>query len=156
MDFTCGECGVDGQSGIAGVISVSRPIGASLTLGMEGTFAAASFDGPTQDLPDAKLFGPMATLGLRRGARVPVWATLGLGWLWYSGIGPNSNGPGASLRVGADLPMGGLGALTPYGGYVSMLAHDGPEILTGRLPSSPVARTRLTSFELGVGVSFGL
>jgi hypothetical protein len=130
LDFTCRACEIDAQSGFLAFISASRPIGSGLTAGLEGTFADASFDGSGPDQPDVKLFGPMATVGLRRGARLPVWATVGFGWLWYSGVGPNSNGPAASLRAGVDAKLGSLGLLTPFAGYTTMLGHDGPEVAT--------------------------
>jgi hypothetical protein len=156
MDFTCADCAIDAQSGGAAFVSLSRPIGSGVTVGLEGTFATASFDGPTNDLPNAKLFGPMATAGLRHGVRVPAWATLGFGWLWYSGVGPNSSGLASSLRAGLDLPIGGRALLSPYAGLVTMVGHDGPEVVTGDFPTERIEPTRLSSFQLGLAVGLGL
>ena len=155
MDFTCSECEIDAQTGISAFIGVSRRIGRSFSASLEGTFADAGFEsGPPPEERHAKLFGPMGAAGWRGGTRLPVWATLGFGWLWYSGIGPSSNGPALSLRAGYDLGIGSLGFVTPYAGYVTMVGHDGPEVLVDPDPAGPnpfqVDRTRVASFQLGL------
>ena len=82
-------------------------------------------------------------------------ARFGLGWLWYSGTGPSSNGPALTVRGGVDLPVGSRLALTPYAGYLTMLAHDGPRILTGIVatPDVPGVPTRVGGVQLGVAVT---
>jgi hypothetical protein len=98
---------------------------------------------------------PPATLGVRGGSRTPLWGTVGLGWLWYSGTGPNSNGPALSARARLDLPIGSGLALSPYAGYLTMLGHDGPRTLVGPIitPDDPGVLTRVASLQLGVAVT---
>lgn len=156
MDFTCSECEIDAETGISAFAAVSRSLGGSLTAGLEVTFADAGFEttGPVEER-HAKLLAPMATAGLRGSSRLPLWGTLGFGWMWYSGIGPSSNGPALSLRAGYDLGIGSLGFVTPYAGYVTMVGHDGPEAGVNVDPSMPpqFARTRLSSFQLGISLA---
>ncbi len=44
MDFTCGDCQIDAQTGISGFIAASRPIGRGFTAGLEATLANAAFN----------------------------------------------------------------------------------------------------------------
>ncbi len=152
MDFTCGDCQIDAETGLSGFIAASRPIGSSFTAGLEATFANAAFDVGSAGEDHAWLWGAMAAAGLRGGAGLPVWGTLGLGWVWYSGIGPSSSGPALSLRAGGDVGVGALGFVSPYAGYVTMLGHDGPEVGTRsdttELPQ--FVRSRVSSFQLGI------
>ena len=156
MDFTCSECGIDAQTGISAFAAVSRPISGRLTAGIEVTFADAGFETNGPEERHAKLLAPMATAGLAGGSRLPIWGTLGFGWMWYSGIGPRSNGPALSLRAGSDLRIGSLGFVSPYAGYVTMVGHDGPEVAVNADPTAPptqIERTRLGSFQLGVALT---
>jgi hypothetical protein len=125
MDFTCSECGIDAQTGISAFAAVSAPIGGSLTAGLDVTFADAGFETNGAVEKHAKLLAPMATAGLRGGLRLPIWGTLGLGWMWYSGVGPRFNGAALSLRAGVDLRIGSLEFVSPYAGYMTMVGHDG-------------------------------
>jgi hypothetical protein len=127
MEFTCGECQIEAQNGLSGFIAVARPIGRGFTAGLEATFANAAFD-TVEGEDHAWLWGAMAAAGLRGGPGLPVWGTLGLGWVLYSGVGPNSSGPALSLSAGGDLAIGALGFVSPYAEYVTMLGHDGPEV----------------------------
>ena len=155
MDFTCSDCGIDAETGISAFAAVSAPIGGRFTAGLDVTFADAGF--PTNGAAEghAKLLAPMATAGLRGGSRLPLWGTLGFGWMWYSGIGPSSNGPALSLRAGYDLGIGSLGSVTPYAGDVTMVGHDGPEVGVNVDPSRPlqIERTRPGSFQLGISLT---
>lgn len=156
MDFTCSECGVDARNGISAFAAVSTPIGDRFTAGLDVTFADAGFGTYGPEERHAKLLAPVATAGLRAGTRRQIWGTLGFGWMWYSGIGPKSNGPALSLRAGYDLAIGSLGFVTPYAGYMSMVGHDGPEIAVNTDPTTlpfQTERTRLGSFQLGVALA---
>ncbi len=152
LDFTCGDCQIDAQTGISGFIAASRPIGRGFTAGLEATLANAAFNVGLSSEDHAWLWGAMAAAGLRGRPGLPVWGTLGLGWMWYSGIGPSSSGPALSLRAGGDLGVGALGFVSPYAGYVAMLGHDGPEVATRFDPSAPpqFVRSRVSSFQLGI------
>jgi opacity protein-like surface antigen len=152
MDITCGECQIDAERGISAFIAASRPIGGGFTAGLEASFANAAFETNTVSEDYAWLWGAMATAGLRGGAGLPVWGTLGLGWVLYSGIGPNSSGPALSLRAGGDLGVGSLGFVSPHAGYVTMLGHDGPEVGTTSDPTvlPQFDRSRVSSFQLGI------
>jgi len=150
MDFTCGDCQIEAQTGFSGFIAAARPIGRGFTAGLEATFANAAFD-TGEDDDHAWLWGAMGAAGLRGGPGLPVWGTLGLGWVLYSGIGPNSSGPALSLRAGGDVGIGSLGFVSPYAGYVTMLSHDGPEVAGPSEVFPPqFARSRVSSFQLGI------
>jgi hypothetical protein len=156
MDFTCSECEVDAETGITAFAAVSTPIGDRFTAGLDVTFADAGFGTYATEERHAKLLAPVATAGLQAGTRRQIWGTLGFGWMWYSGIGPKSNGPALSLRAGYDLAIGSLGFVTPYVGYMSMVGHDGPEIAVQADTTTPpfqIERTRLGSFQLGVALT---
>lgn len=69
MDFTCGDCQIDAETGVSGFIAVSRPIGWGFAAGLEATFANAAFNvGPASEEDHAWLWGAMAAAGARRGA----------------------------------------------------------------------------------------
>lgn len=149
-DYACTGCQVDAETGFTALLAATHPLGRALTAGVETALSRAS-----GDQADVTLFGALATAGLRGGPRVPLWSTIGLGWLWYSGTGPNSNGPALSARAGVDVPIGSRLALTPYAGYLTMLAHDGPRTVVGPIatPGDPGVPTRVASLQLGVAVS---
>ena len=155
MDFTCSECGIDAENGITAFVAVSAPIGGRFTAGVETTFSDAGFESNGQEHKHARLLAPMATAGLRASSQLPIWGTLGLGWMWYSGIGPGFNGAALSLRAGTDLKLGGLWFVSPYAGYMTMVGHDGPELGVTTDPSQPfhVVQSRPSSFQLGVALS---
>jgi hypothetical protein len=150
-DYTCRGCVIDSQRGFNAFLAAARPLGPVLSLGLET--ALSHGNGNTADVT---LFGALATAGARGGARLPVWGTVGLGWLWYSGTGPSSNGPGLSARAGVDIPIAPRFAVSPYAGYLTMLGHDGPEVVTCQLvcPSdAPIVGTRLSSLQFGVAAT---
>lgn len=154
FDFTCGGCDVDAQSGFAGFVAANMAVGRFLSAGLELAGSDAKVDGRARGDDNARLVGALATAGVRGGSRIPAWGTLGLGWVWYNGIGPNSNGPALSLRVGVDFPIAGPLALSPYAGLLTMLGHDGPRIVTGTdFNDSP---TRLRSLEGGLALTLRL
>jgi hypothetical protein len=103
----------------------------------------------------ARLVGALGTLGIRSGARIPVWATAGLGWVWYAGEGPNSNGPALSARAGVDVPVGHAFALSPYAGYLTMAGKDGPRTLVGPIGTvdGPSVPTRVASLQVGLALT---
>ena len=150
-DYTCGGCVIDSQRGFSAFLAAARPVSRVMTLGLEA--ALSHGDGNTADVT---LVGALATAGARGGARLPVWGTVGLGWIWYSGTGPSSSGPGLSARAGLDIPIAPRFALSPYAGYLTMLGHDGPEIVNCQdvCPiDAPIVATRLSSLQFGVAAT---
>jgi hypothetical protein len=154
MDLTCSECGIDAKNGISAFAAVSAPVGGSFTAGLEMTFSDAEFPSNVEE-KHAKLLAPMATVGLRGGSRLPIWGTLGAGWMWYTGIGPSFSGAAFSLRAGTDFRIGSFGFVSPYAGYMTMFGHDGPEFAVQADSTSPfrVEPTRPSSFQLGVALT---
>jgi len=150
-DYTCAECRIDAETGFTGLLAATRRAGEALTVGAELTLSRT-----TGNNADATLLGALATGGARGGSRAPIWGTVGLGWLWYSGVGPNSSGAALSARAGIDLPIGPRLAISPYAGFLTMLGRDGPRVLTGPISdiNDPGARTRLMSFQLGAAITF--
>ena len=75
--------------------------------------------------------------------------------MWYSGVGPRFNGAALSLRTGVDLRIGSLGFVSPYAGYMTMVGHDGPELVVNSSQSSPgeIEQTRPSSFQLGIALA---
>jgi hypothetical protein len=138
-EYHCAGCEVDGGRGLTAVVAGTRSLAHALTVGFE----------------DARLYGALATVGVRATARTPVWATAGLGWVWYSGEGPNSNGPALSARAGVDVPVGHALALTPYAGYLIMAGKDGPRTLVGPISTvgDPGVPTRVASLQVGLAVT---
>jgi hypothetical protein len=151
-DYTCNECQIDAVSGVAAFAAVGRAFGSLLTAGLE----AAVADAGSGNADPARLLGVLATAGARGSSRMPLWGTLGLGRAFWSGPGPNSDGPALSVRAGVDLPVGGRVALSPYAGYVTMLAHDGPQHVRDPVGSPESVPTRLSSLQLGVAATLRL
>jgi hypothetical protein len=150
-DYTCGGCAIDAQRGFSAFLAGARPVGRVMTLGLEA--ALSHGNGNTADVT---LVGALATAGARVGAKLPVWGTVGLGWIWYSGTGPNSSGPGLSARAGVDIPVAPRLAVSPYAGYLAMLAHDGPDALVCQdicTTDAPIVSTRLSSLQFGVAAT---
>jgi hypothetical protein len=149
-DYTCGGCVIDAQRGFSAFLTAARPVGPVMMVGLEA--ALSHGDGNTADLT---LVGALATAGARGGARLPVWGTVGLGWIWYSGTGPSSSGPGLSTRAGIDIPIAPRFAVSPYAGYLTMLGHDGPEVINCVICSidEPAVATRLSSLQFGVAAT---
>ena len=150
-DYTCAGCQIDAQTGFSGLLAANRTIGGVLTAGVEGTLSHT-----TGNHADATLVGALATLGARGRSRAPLWGMAGLGWLWYSGVGPSSSGPAFSARAGMDLPVGPRLAVSPFAGFLTMVGHDGPRVLTGSTidPNDPGVRTRLSSLQIGAVLTF--
>lgn len=75
--------------------------------------------------------------------------------MWYSGVGPRFNGAALSLRTGVDLRIGSLEFVSPYAGYMTMVGHDGPELVVNSSQSSPgeIEQTRPSSFQLGIALA---
>jgi hypothetical protein len=128
----------------------SRSLGHALTAGVE-----ASASRVLARFTEARLYGGLVTLGVRAAARTPVWATAGVGWVWYRAVGPNSNGPALSARAGVDVPLGRAFALTPYAGYLIMAGKDGPRTLVGETSTvdDPGVPTRVASLQVGLAVT---
>ena len=151
-DYTCAACQIDAVTGASAFVAATHPLGRSLTAGLEATVVAAS----SGNAVDAKLLGALATGGVRGSPRLPVWGTVGLGWLFWSGPGSNADGPALSLRAGVDVPVRGRVALSPYAGYVMMLGHDGPHHVQPPFTPREGVATRLSSLQVGVGVTLSL
>lgn len=149
-DYSCTVCRINAESGVSAFIAAGRPLGRLLTAGLEATLSDAS-----TDQADIRVLGALATAGVRGGPRLPVWGTLGLGWAFWSGPGPNSSGPALSARAGVDLPVSAGVALTPYAGYVTMLGHDGPHHAPD-ITSPEGMPTRVSSLQLGIAATLGL
>lgn len=149
-EYHCPGCEVDGGNGLTVLVTGTRSLGHALTVGVE-----ASASRVTARFTDARLYSALATLGVRAAARRPVWATAGVGWVWYSGAGPNSNGPALAARAGVDVPLGGTVALTPYAGYLVMAGKDGPRTLVGETSTvdDPGVPTRVASLQVGLAVT---
>jgi hypothetical protein len=150
-DYSCTGCQVDAETGFTALLAGTRPLGQSLTAGIETTLSRA-----TGGQSEVTLLGALATVGARGGPRTPLWGTIGFGWLWYSGTGPNSNGPALSARTGVDLAIAPRVALSPYAGYLTMLGHDGPRTVVGPVstPEDPGIPTRVASLQVGVALTF--
>jgi hypothetical protein len=149
-EYHCAGCEVDGGRSLTVLVAGARSLAHSLTVGFE-----ASASRSTAQFTSARLVGALATLGVRATARVPVWATAGLGWVWYTGEGPNSNGPALSARLGVDVPVGHAFALTPYAGYLTMAGKDGPRTVVGPITTvdDPGVPTRVASLQVGLAVT---
>jgi hypothetical protein len=149
-EYHCAGCQVDGGNGLTVLVAGTRSLGHALTVGFEGNASRAE-----AQFTSARLVGTLATLGVRPGARIPVWATAGLGWVWYTGEGPNSNGPALSARVGVDVPVAHAFALSPYAGYLSMAGKDGPRTLVGPITTAddPGVPTRVASLQVGLALT---
>jgi hypothetical protein len=150
-DYSCTGCQVDAETGFTALLAGTRTLGRVVTAGIETTLSRA-----TGDQAEVTLLGALGTLGARTGTRTRLWGSLGLGWLWYSGTGPNSNGPALSARAGVDLPVGPRLALSPYAGYLTMLGHDGPRTVVGPIstPNDPGVPTRVASLQFGIAITF--
>jgi hypothetical protein len=149
-DYSCTGCEIDGATGLTAFVAATRRLGRILTLGLEANASRA-----TAQSMKATLLGTLATLGVRASARRPVWATAGLGWVWYTGAGPHSNGPALSARIGVDVPVAGAFAITPYAGYLTMVGKDGPRTLVGSVstPDDPGVPTRVAALQLGLALT---
>jgi hypothetical protein len=149
-EYHCSGCEVDGGSGLTVLVAGTRSLGHSLTVGLE-----ASASRVLAQFTEARLYGALATIGVRAATRMPVWATAGVGWVWYSAVGPNSNGPALSARAGVDVRVGHAFALTPYAGYLIMAGKDGPRTLVGPLSTvdDPGVPTRVASLQVGLAVT---
>jgi hypothetical protein len=146
-EYHCAGCEVDGANGLTALVAGTRSLAHALTVGFEASASPAA-----TRFTSGRLVGALATVGVRSGARIPVWATAGLGWVWYTGEGPNSNGPALSARAGVDVPVGHAFALTPYGGYLIMAGQDGPRTLVGPIGTAddPGVPTRVASLQIGL------
>jgi hypothetical protein len=149
-EYHCSGCEVDGSKGLTALVAGSRSLGHALTVGLEASASRVS-----ARFTDARLYGALATIGVRAAARTPVWVTAGVGWVWYSVAGPNSNGPALSARAGLDVPLGRAFALTPYAGYLIMAGKDGPRALVGPISTvdDPGVPTRVASLQVGLAVT---
>jgi hypothetical protein len=149
-EYHCSGCEIDGANGLTVLVAGTRSLAHALTVGFEASASRA-----TAQFSGARLVGTLATLGVRSGARIPVWATAGLGWVWYTGEGPNSNGPALSARAGVDVPVAHAFALTPYAGYLSMAGKDGPRTLVGPISTAddPGVPTRVASLQVGLALT---
>jgi hypothetical protein len=150
-DYTCTEGQINANTGVTVFAAATRTLGPRLTAGMEATVSDAS-----SGLLGATLLGAFATAGARGGPRLPVWGTLGLGWVLYTGDAPDSNGPALSVRAGVDLPIGARIAFSPYAGYLTMLGDDGPHHVRefGDLPEG--VPTRVSSLQIGIAAALTL
>ena len=151
-DYACSGCDIDAEKGVSAFVAAGRPLGPLLTGGLEATIADAS----SGSADPARLLAALGTVGLRSRSGMPIWGTLGLGWAFWSGPGPNTDGPALSVRAGADVPLGARIALSPYAGYVSMLAHDGPQHVRDFVSSPEGVPTRVSSLQLGVAATLRL
>lgn len=63
---------------------------------------------------------------------------------------------GFSARAGVDLPVGPRLAVSPFAGFLTMVGHDGPRVVTGLVvdPNDPGVRTRLSSLQIGAVLTF--
>jgi hypothetical protein len=149
-EYHCTGCEVDGGRGLTALVAGTRSLGHALTLGFEASASRVS-----AQFTDARLYGALATIGVRAAARRPVWATAGLGWVWYSAVGPNSNGPALSARAGVDVAVGHAFALTPYAGYLIMAGKDGPRTVVGPISTvdDPGVPSRVASLQVGLAVT---
>ena len=147
-DYACAECHINAYTGVSGFVAATRPLGRRLTAGLEATLSDAS-----GDQADVTLLGALATAGVRGRPGMPVWGTLGLGWIFWSSAGPSSNGPALSVRAGVDLPVGARVALSPYAGYLTMLGHDGPRHVRDFNDLPDGVPTRVSSLQLGVAAT---
>lgn len=150
-DYTCTACQINAEKGITAFVAAMYPLRRRVSAGLEATYSDAS----SASL-DARLLSALATAGAQGSPGMPVWGTLGHGWMFWSGPGPNANGPALSLRGGVDLSLGGRVALSPYAGYLTMLGHDGPRHVQGFGTSPDGVRTRLSSVQLGVAATLRL
>jgi hypothetical protein len=149
-DYTCAGCAIDAETGFTALLAGSHAVGRALTVGLETTLSRA-----TGDQAEVTLVGALATAGARSATRLPIWGSVGLGWLWYSGTGPNSNGPALSARAGLDIPLRAGLAVSPYAGYLTMLGHDGPRHVVDPIsaPGDPGVATRVASLQFGVALT---
>jgi hypothetical protein len=149
-EYHCAGCRVEGGNGLTVLLAGTRSLGHALTVGFEASASRA-----LAQFTSARLVGAVGTLGVRSGARIPLWATAGLGWVWYAGEGPNSNGPALSARVGVDVPVAHAFALSPYAGYLSMAGKDGPRTLVGPISTAddPGVPTRVASLQVGLALT---
>jgi hypothetical protein len=149
-EYHCAGCEVDGGRRLTALVAATRLLAHSLTVGFE-----ASASGSIAQFTSARLVGALATVGVRPAARVPVWATAGLGWVWYTGEAPSSNGPALSARVGVDVPVAHAFALTPYAGYLTMVGKDGPRTVVSPISTvdDPGVPTRVASLQVGLAVT---
>jgi hypothetical protein len=156
-DYTCGGCVIDSKRGFSAFLAAGLPVSRVVTLGLEAALSHGNGNTSAPGVrPDLTLVGALATVGARGGAKLPVWGTVGLGWIWYSGPGPSSSGPGLSTRAGVDIPITPRFALSPYAGYLTMLGHEGPDAVICRdicTTEAPIAATRLSSLQLGVAAT---
>jgi hypothetical protein len=151
-DYTCSECHIDAVRGASAFLAAGRSFGRLLTVGLEASVADAS----SGNADPARFLGALATAGVHGSPRLPVWGSLGLGWAFWSGPGPNANGPALSARAGVDLPLAARVALTPYVGYVTMLGHHGPQHVPDFSSLPEGVPTRLSSLQLGVAATLRL
>ena len=149
-DYACTGCVIDAQTGFTALLAGTHALGRVLTVGLETSLSRA-----TGDQADVTLVGALATAGAGSATRLPVWGSVGLGWLWYSGTGPNSNGAALSVRAGVDLPLRSGLAVTPFAGYLTMLGHDGPRTVVGPIstPTDPGVATRVASLQVGLALT---
>jgi hypothetical protein len=149
-EYHCTGCQVDGARGLTALVAGTRSLGHVLTVGLEASASRVS-----GQFTDTRLVGTLATLGVRASPRTPVWATAGLGWVWYAGTGPNSSGPALSARAGVDVPVGRAFALTPYAGYLTMTGKDGPRTVVGPIVTTddPGIPTRVASVQVGLALT---
>jgi hypothetical protein len=149
-EYHCTGCQVNGATGLNALVAGTRSLGHVLTVGLEASASRVS-----GRFTDARLVGALATIGARASARTPVWATAGLGWVWYTGTGPNSSGPALSARAGVDVPVGHAFALTPYAGYLTMIGKDGPRTVVGPvvMADDPGVPTRVASVQVGLALT---
>ena len=152
-DHACTGCVINAETGVSAFLAASHPLRGLLTAGLEAIISDASGDRANANI---KVLGALATVGVRGGPRLPVWGTLGLGWAFWCGPGPNADGPALSVRTGLDLPVSGRIVLSPYAGYLTMLGHDGPHhISPPDLPREGVP-TRVSSLQLGIAATLRL
>jgi hypothetical protein len=149
-EYHCAGCQVEGGNGLTVLVAGTRSLAHALTVGFE---ASASRVGA--QFTSARLLGALATVGVRSGARIPLWATAGLGWVWHTDEEPSSNGPALSARAGVDIPVAHAFALTPYAGYLTMAGKDGPRTLVGPISTvdDPGVPTRVASLQVGLALT---
>jgi hypothetical protein len=153
VDFTCGTCEIDAESGFGLFAAAARPVGRLLSVGFEGTGSDVKLEGRPRGDDEVRLVAALATAGVTAGTRTPLWATLGLGWIWYSGVGGSSSGPALSLRAGLDIQVAGPLALSPYAGVLTMIGHDGPHHVTDFIQDPDGDPTRVRSLQLGLAAT---